>query len=142
MQSWIIQHPGDAQRVAGEFLQATRGETLFALYGPMGVGKTTFIRAVAECLEVTDEVTSPTFAIVNEYATRSGERLYHFDFYRVNTVQEALDFGVEEYLYSGARCLIEWPELIEPLLEGTVVVCRLNEQPDGTRLLEIEKTEY
>lgn len=136
---WVIQDLKDVDRVAAEFLAATAGETVFALYGPMGVGKTTFLKAVARALQVTDEVTSPTFAIVNEYVTREDETIYHFDFYRVKDMTEAMDFGVEEYLYSGNRCFMEWPEVVEPLLPERIVICRFEERPDGSRLLTIEK---
>ena len=136
---WVIKDLEDINRVAAEFLTATSGDTLFAFYGPMGVGKTTFLKAVAHCLDVVDDVTSPTFAIVNEYITRKKETIYHFDFYRVKDITEALDFGVEEYLYSGNRCFIEWPELIEPLLTERVVVCRFEQRADESRVLTIEK---
>lgn len=94
---WTINHLEDLNKVAAEFLDYVGDKTIFALYGPMGVGKTTFVKAVAACLGVTDDVSSPTFALVNEYQTKNGKSLYHFDFYRVNHIAEALDFGYEEY---------------------------------------------
>lgn len=87
-----------------------------AFYGPMGAGKTTLIKDLCHRMGVTDEVNSPTFAIVNEYVTVEGESVYHFDFYRIKKLEEAYDIGYENYFYSGNLCLIEWPELIEPLL--------------------------
>lgn len=89
---------------------------VIAFYGPMGAGKTTLIKDLCHRMGVTDEVNSPTFAIVNEYVTEEGDSVYHFDFYRIKKLEEAYDIGYENYFYSGNLCLIEWPELIEPLL--------------------------
>ncbi len=89
---------------------------IIEFYGSMGAGKTTLIREMCSQLGVIDVVTSPTFAIINEYKMTSGEQCFHFDFYRINKIQEVLDMGYEEYFYSGNLCLIEWPELIEELL--------------------------
>ena len=135
---WTIKGVEDLDRVAGEFLKQVGNRTIFALYGPMGVGKTTFVKAVAACMEVEDDVSSPTFAIVNEYVAKNGESLYHFDFYRVNSIAEALDFGYEEYFYSGNKCFIEWPEKIGELLPLDIVNCYLSENPDGSRELRVE----
>lgn len=134
---WSIHTLEDINSVAAEFLNFVGDRTLFALYGPMGVGKTTFVKAVADCMGVTDDVSSPTFAIVNEYQTEQGDVLYHFDFYRVNKVSEALDFGYEEYFFSGQKCFIEWPEKIAELLPEDVVDCYFTELPDGSRELEV-----
>ena len=106
---WIVNDLEDLRRVAGEFLAAAGERRVFALEGPMGVGKTTFVKAVAEALGVEDEVTSPTFAIVNEYRTKGGETVFHFDCYRLKDAGEAMDMGCEEYFESGARCGGEWP---------------------------------
>lgn len=135
---WIINGLDDLSRVAAEFLEKAGNNTLFALYGPMGVGKTTFVKAVADCLGIEDDVTSPTFAIVNEYVTADRKRVYHFDFYRVKNIAEAMDFGYEEYFYSGNPCFIEWPEMIEPLLPEDAVICHFSELPDGRRELVVE----
>lgn len=89
---------------------------VIAFYGSMGAGKTTLIKNLCHRMGVTDEVNSPTFAIVNEYVTEEGESVYHFDFYRIKKLEEAYDIGYENYFYSGNLCLIEWPEMIEPLL--------------------------
>lgn len=134
---WTIGHLDEIQGVAAAFLDYVQGCRLFALRGPMGVGKTTFVKAVCTCLGVEDDVSSPTFAIVNEYVTRDGETLYHFDFYRVNSEEEAMDFGYEEYFYGGSRCFIEWPEKIEGLLPEEAVDCYFSELPDGTRELSV-----
>lgn len=135
---WTIKGLDDLDRVAGEFLEQVGGRSVFCLYGPMGVGKTTFVKAVADCMGVEDEVSSPTFAIVNEYVAKNGECIYHFDFYRVNSIAEALDFGCEEYFYSGCRCFVEWPEKVMGLIPPDAVNCYLSENADGSRELEIE----
>lgn len=135
---WIINGLDDIEKVASAFLDYVGDSTIFALYGAMGVGKTTFVKAVASCAGVTDDVSSPTFAIVNEYGTADGRVLYHFDFYRINDVSEALDFGYEEYFFSGNKCFIEWPEKISELLPDDIVNCYFTELPDGRRELEVE----
>jgi len=100
-----------------DYLISLRGEAdVIAFYGSMGAGKTTLIKDFCHRMGVTDEVNSPTFAIVNEYVTEEGTPVYHFDFYRIKKLEEAYDIGYENYFYSGCLCLIEWPELIEPLL--------------------------
>ena len=109
--------------------------TVFAFYGKMGAGKTTFIKAVCEQLGVDDTVTSPTFAIVNEYEAAQGRPIYHFDFYRIKKVSEAYDMGCEEYFYSGHPCFIEWPELIEEVLPEETVSVTIEALPDGLRRL-------
>ncbi|MFA6871950.1 MAG: tRNA (adenosine(37)-N6)-threonylcarbamoyltransferase complex ATPase subunit type 1 TsaE [Bacteroidaceae bacterium] len=107
---------------AQQFIKAIEGKTVFAFYGEMGVGKTTFIKAICEELGVKDVINSPTFSIVNEYLSETtGERIFHFDFYRINKVEEAYDFGYEDYFYSNSICFIEWPELIEELLPEDAV---------------------
>ena len=107
--------------------------TVFAMYGKMGAGKTTFTKAVCECLGVEDVINSPTFAIVNEYRSDSGELIYHFDFYRIKKLEEVYDMGYEDYFYSGALCFIEWPELVEELLPGNSVKVTIVENEDGSR---------
>lgn len=135
---WKINNLDEINSVAAKFLDFVGDKTIFALYGPMGVGKTTFVKAIASCLGVMDDVSSPTFAIVNEYETNKGEVLYHFDFYRVNKISEALDFGYEEYFFSGRRCFIEWPEKIDELLPEDIVNCYFSELVDGRRELEVK----
>lgn len=135
---WKINSLEEINRVAADFLEYVGDRTIFALYGPMGVGKTTFVKAVGECLGVEDDVNSPTFAIVNEYVARTGKSVYHFDFYRVNDISEALDFGYEEYFYGGDRCFIEWPEKVGELLPEGTVNCFFAENEDGSRELRVE----
>ena len=132
----LIHSLQDMPQAAQAFIAAMGDSRLFAFYGKMGAGKTTFIKALCEALAVDDTVTSPTFAIVNEYWSESlGEAVYHFDFYRIKSPQEAMDLGFEDYAYSGRLCLMEWPELVEDLLpEGTVRVT-IEEADDGTRTL-------
>lgn len=121
---------------AQEFIQVMGNRKIFAFYGKMGAGKTTFIKAICEALGVDDIVTSPTFAIVNEY--KASQPVYHFDFYRIKNLREAYDIGCEEYFYSGCPCFIEWPELIEELLpEDTVKVC-IEVHDDGSRIIDIK----
>lgn len=103
-------------QLANELLDYARGNKVFAFYGEMGVGKTTFIKAICKAVGVKDNVNSPTFALVNEYRAESGSPVYHFDFYRIENENEALDIGCEEYFYSGNYCFIEWPEKISNLL--------------------------
>ena len=135
---WSIRSLEELNEVADRFLAYVGNRKIFALYGPMGVGKTTFVKAVCRCLGVEDDVSSPTFAIVNEYVTNEGESLYHFDFYRVNSIEEAMDFGYEEYFYGGCRCFIEWPEKIDELLPEDIVNCTFTENQDGSRTLKVD----
>ena len=123
---------------AKQFIAAMEDNTVFAFYGKMGAGKTTFIKAVCEALGVEDTVASPTFAIVNEYADADGEPVYHFDFYRIKNLGEAYDIGSEEYFYSGSPCFIEWPELVEPLLPEETVAVRIEVHDDQSRTVCID----
>lgn len=115
---------------------------VFAFYAPMGTGKTTFIKALCEALGVEDVINSPTFSIINEYrAEPSGELIYHFDCYRLERLSDALNLGVEDYLQSGALCLIEWPEVLEDILPADTVRIILTEQEDGSRTLSAQYQE-
>ena len=116
MKEIVIESLGELKDVAGEVINSLNGRNIIAFCAPMGAGKTTLISAIMEYLGSQDCVTSPTFALVNQYATSAGESVYHFDFYRINRIEEVFDMGYEEYFYSGDLCLIEWPELIESLL--------------------------
>jgi tRNA threonylcarbamoyladenosine biosynthesis protein TsaE len=120
-------------------LKTFPGDRVFAFYGAMGAGKTTLIKAL--CLELgsTDYVTSPTFALINEYSTPNGLVIYHFDFYRIKKIEEAFDLGYEDYIYSGNYCLIEWPEMIESLLPEGIVEVRIREAEKGIRIVEAKK---
>jgi tRNA threonylcarbamoyladenosine biosynthesis protein TsaE len=126
--------------VAEEFIRlAMQEDTVFAFNGQMGAGKTTFIKALCEALGVSEVVTSPTFSIVNEYRSdETGELIYHFDFYRIKKIDEAYDMGCEDYFYSGAVCLIEWPELVEDLLPGNTVWVDIRVNDDDTRTISWE----
>lgn len=124
---------------AKQFIAAMDDNTVFAFYGKMGAGKTTFIKALCEELGVNDVINSPTFAIVNEYRSdETGEVIYHFDFYRIKKLEEVYDMGYEDYLYSGALCFIEWPELIEEVLPDDAVKVSIEEEEDGTRSIRME----
>ena len=123
---------------AKEFVTAMGDRKVFAFYGKMGAGKTTFIKAVCEELGVEDVINSPTFAIVNEYVDGKGEPVYHFDFYRIKNLQEVLDIGYEDYVYSGHMCFMEWPELIENLLPDDAVKVTIEEKTDGGRVVQLE----
>jgi tRNA threonylcarbamoyladenosine biosynthesis protein TsaE len=116
MQVHHINHLNQLPDVAAALLPLLDHAPIVAFYGPMGAGKTTFIKAFCKHLGVTDEVNSPTFSLVNEYANAAGDVVYHFDFYRIKHISEAYDIGYENYFYSGYPCLIEWPEKIEQLL--------------------------
>ena len=125
----------ETQAAERQFVQSLGQLGVIAFHGAMGAGKTTFIRALCQELGVEDVVTSPTFAIVNEYSSAQGP-VYHFDFYRLRQLQEPLDIGLEEYLMSGYPCLMEWPEIVEPLLPDDTTYVSISENPDGTRTLE------
>ena len=126
------------RQAANAFIRLMDCNTVFAFYGKMGAGKTTFIKAICEELSVEDMINSPTFTIINEYRSeKTGEQIYHFDFYRINKLCEACDIGVEDYFYSGALCLIEWPEIIESLLPDNTVRITIDEKENGGRELFI-----
>lgn len=126
------------REAARSFVEAMGVSTVFAFYGKMGAGKTTFIKAVCEELGVEDTVTSPTFAIVNEYRSQStGRLIYHFDFYRLKDIVEAYDMGYEDYISGGALCFMEWPEVIEPILPEDAVRVEIREEEDGKRTITI-----
>ena len=153
-----IQNIEGLAAAAQQFVEAMGDRKVFAFYGKMGAGKTTFIKAICEALGVEDVVTSPTFAIVNEYRAPApnpspeeegkqeslpsrGEvwrgAVYHFDFYRIKNLREAYDIGCEEYFYSGCPCFIEWPELIEELLPEDVVRVDIEVHADGSRTIRV-----
>ena len=131
----IIFKEEDIRQAAKQFVEGMGENTVFAFYGKMGAGKTTFIKSICEELGVDDTVTSPTFAIVNEYEAAGGRPRYHFDFYRIKKVSEAYDMGCEEYFYSGHPCFIEWPELIEEVLPEETVSVTIEALPNGERRL-------
>ncbi|MDD2304310.1 MAG: tRNA (adenosine(37)-N6)-threonylcarbamoyltransferase complex ATPase subunit type 1 TsaE [Prolixibacteraceae bacterium] len=127
------------QETARLLLNNFPNDRIFAFYGAMGAGKTTFIKAICHELGSNDYVTSPTFALINEYSTTEGSVVYHFDFYRIKKLEEAFDLGYEDYIYSGNYCFIEWPEMIEQLLPEGIVEVRIKEVDKGVRLVEAQK---
>ena len=121
---------------AAKTFLANMGESkVFAFYGKMGAGKKTFIKALCEELGVEDVITSPTFALVNEYTSGSGDPIYHFDFYRIKKIDEVYDMGYEDYFYGGNLCFLEWPELIEDLLPEDVTKVHIVTEEDGSRTI-------
>lgn len=135
-----IEHIREAAR---EFINQIGDKRVFAFYGKMGAGKTTFVKAICEELGVEDVITSPTFAIINEYSITSSpsplpSTIYHFDFYRIKKLEEVYDMGYEDYFYSGVLCFIEWPELIEEVLPDDAVRVHIEVQPDDSRLVFTE----
>lgn len=128
----------DIDRAAAEFLKEIGDKTLVAFYAPMGSGKTTFTTAICRVLGVTDPVGSPTFAIVNEYLRNDGDSIYHFDFYRINKLEEAIEIGLYDYLDSGSLCIMEWPENIEDLLPEETLHVSISVNPDMSRTVSWE----
>lgn len=125
--------------VAKQFIKQMGNDKIFAFYGKLGAGKTTFIKAICEELGVKDMVNSPTFSIINEYETNEGEIIYHLDCYRINKIQEALDIGVEDYFYSGKLCFIEWSENIEQILPDFTIKVYIEEKENQEREVKIIK---
>ena len=127
------------QDAARKLLEGFPQERVFAFYGAMGAGKTTFIKALCRELGSEDTITSPSFALINEYSTQTGEIIYHFDFYRIKKLEEAFDLGYEDYIYSGNYCFIEWPEMIDSLLPEGIVEVKISETEQGGRTIEASK---
>ena len=132
----VLTSLNDLPQIAGEFLALMPGKKQFALYGNMGVGKTTFVKEICRQLGVKQVVTSPTFALINEYKTSDNQLVYHFDFYRINKIEELFDFGYEDYLYSSNYCFIEWPEKAEEILPDHLQRITFTEMADGSRIIE------
>ncbi|MCL2562317.1 MAG: tRNA (adenosine(37)-N6)-threonylcarbamoyltransferase complex ATPase subunit type 1 TsaE [Rikenellaceae bacterium] len=130
----LAELPQAAHRVR-EWLAEHNG--VVAFYGAMGAGKTTLIREIATQMGVADAVTSPTFALINKYITGAGRPIYHFDFYRIDRIEEAFDLGYEEYFYGGALCLVEWPEKIENLLPDNTLRIRIDTDPTAEQARKI-----
>ena len=131
----IIRDKSCLHKSAIKFISETSGKKIFAFSGSMGSGKTTIIKAICEVLGAKDIVTSPTFTIVNEYITMSGESIYHIDFYRIKKTEEVFDFGIEEYLQTGSYCFMEWPELVEGILPPETVNVRITVNESEQRIL-------
>lgn len=135
----LIRNLSEIDEAAKQFLDAVRGHSLVAFYAPMGAGKTTFTTAICRALGVDeDAVSSPTFAIVNEYRTASGEPVFHFDFYRIEKMEEALDIGFYDYVDSGSLCIMEWPENIEEIIPEETLRVSITVAPDGSRTVSWE----
>ncbi len=138
MQTITIDSQSELRTVADAILQSLDGRSIVAFYGQMGAGKTTLIREILALLGSNDVVTSPTFALVNQYSTATGQAVYHFDFYRINRLEEAFDLGYEEYFYSGDLCLIEWSEKIGELLPEDVMTVTIHVNSESSRTFEID----
>ena len=128
----------EIDKAARQFVENMDGRRVFAFYGKMGAGKTTFIKAICEQLGVDDVITSPTFAIVNEYTSATtGTTIYHFDFYRIKNLDEVYDMGCEEYFYGNGLCFIEWPEIVENMLPEGASKVEIEEEDDGSRTVHV-----
>ena len=138
MRTIHITSQDELPQVAEAVIRSLGRRTVVAFRGEMGAGKTTLIGAILDRLGSADTVTSPTFALVNQYDTAGGRPVFHFDFYRIDRIEEAYDFGYEEYFYSGNLCLVEWPEKIEPLLPDNVMTVRITVDSDTARTFEID----
>lgn len=137
-----IKDLSDLSRAAKEFASVMGEDKIFTFHGEMGAGKTTFIRALAHELGVGDDlaVNSPSFSLINEYRSdTTGALIYHFDLYRLENLEEALDIGVEDYLDAGVICFIEWPDIIEPILPDDTVDVKLEVEPDGSRTISVSE---
>ena len=138
MRDITIHSTSELPEVAQAVIESLDGRSVVAFVGEMGAGKTTLISAIMEYLQSADTVTSPTFALVNQYFTGEGDAVYHFDFYRINSIAEAFDMGYEEYFYSGDLSLVEWPERVEQLLPDNVMVVRIEALDNTSRRFVIE----
>ncbi len=137
MTSYEIKSLDTIHKTAREFINQIGDHTVFAFNGIMGAGKTTFIKAICEEMGVKETINSPTFSIVNEYEAADKRIIFHFDCYRINKIQEALDLGAEEYLYSGNLCFIEWSENIAPILPDSIINVDIEEEENGKRKISI-----
>ena len=137
--NFILKDISDIDTAAKIFVEKFGDKKIFAFYGEMGAGKTTFIKAVCKSMEVTGTITSPTFSLVNEYKTDNGMTIYHFDFYRIENIEEVYDFGYEDYFYSDKMCFIEWPELVETLLPEDVVEVKISVDDNEQRLISVQQ---
>jgi len=136
MQTLTITSIDTIGETAKEFVSLLGDKKIVAFYGGMGAGKTSFIKAICEEKGVIDLVNSPTFAIINDYLTKTDEHIYHFDFYRLNGVEDALNIGTEEYFYSGNYCFLEWPEIIEPILPEETLIVTITVNENNERIIE------
>ena len=137
MVTFRIDNLDDIQNIARDFLDHFRDQKIFAFYGPLGSGKTTFIKALCKELNAVDNVSSPSFSIINEYRSEENGEIYHFDFYRLEKQEEVYDLGYEEYFYTGKLCFIEWPEIVKEILPEETIHIRIKPDPAPVRLLEV-----
>lgn len=128
-ETYTCREENQLPEIAENILSNYPNQKIFIFRGDLGAGKTTLIKALCRSLQVTNATNSPSFAIINEYIDKNNQSIFHFDFYRINSIQEAFDIGYEEYLYSGKYCFIEWPEMIESLLPETYVEIVINWEP-------------
>src|SRR5574344_525912 len=134
-----IHEEDELQVAARQLISEFSADRVFCFYGEMGAGKTTFIKKICELLGATDVTSSPTFAIVNEYVRINGETIYHFDFYRIEKLDDAYQIGVEDYLYSGNYCFLEWPENVAPLIEDDFVKVKIEIGENYSRIIQAGK---
>lgn len=134
-----IHEEDELQVAARQLISEFSADRVFCFYGEMGAGKTTFIKKICELLGATDVTSSPTFAIVNEYVRINGEAIYHFDFYRIEKLDDAYQIGVEDYLYSGNYCFLEWPENVAPLIEDDFVKVKIEIGENYSRIIQAGK---
>ncbi|MBS3770490.1 MAG: tRNA (adenosine(37)-N6)-threonylcarbamoyltransferase complex ATPase subunit type 1 TsaE [Bacteroidales bacterium] len=137
MQTLYIKNLKSLPDVASKFLDTNKEHKIFAFFGDLGSGKTTFIKAICNELNVIDIVSSPTFSLINEYRSKEGHIIYHMDFYRINSLDEALNIGIEDYLTTNNYCFIEWPEKIESLLPNQTTYIKISEDEEKGRILNI-----
>ena len=137
--NFVLKDISDIDTAAKMFVEKFGNKKIFAFYGEMGAGKTTFIKAVCKSMEVTGTITSPTFSLVNEYETDNGMTIYHFDFYRIGNIEEVYDFGYEDYFFSDKMCFIEWPELVETLLPEDIVEVKISVDDNEQRLISVQQ---
>lgn len=138
MKSVQVHSVGELPQVAKAVIEELQGRNVVALWGEMGAGKTTLIREICDQMGVDQVVSSPTFALVNEYANQQQRPIFHFDFYRINKIEEAFDLGYEEYFFGGELCLVEWPERIEMLLPEDAMHVEIEVESGGGRLFRID----
>lgn len=138
-QIFTISSEENIKKVAHDFLPLLRKHKVVAFFGGMGVGKTTFIKGLCREMGVSEPVTSPSFALVNEYEGREGETIFHFDFYRLKNVTEVFDMGYEDYFFSDNYCLIEWPEKVSDVLPDDRLDVHMSENEDGSRTMKVSR---
>jgi tRNA threonylcarbamoyladenosine biosynthesis protein TsaE len=138
METLELKNLNELPATARKFLEKNAGKKIFAFFGDLGVGKTTFIKALCTELNVIDIVSSPTFSLINEYQSTSGQKIFHMDFYRIESISEAYDIGIEDYFQEDQYCFIEWPEKINELLPNDIVFVKLTENHQGKRIIQFD----